>query len=131
MKIKLYTRCSECGENINYYSWETTRANLQMQKGRFVEIDCKHCGKVDNYYLNNLRAEKSNIALIVSFIIFALGTPAVFFLLWDTLVKTANLYFMIVLLGVILVPSIMYGLILKDERKKINSFNRFKIKEEA
>lgn len=129
MKLKLYTRCNECSEDIYYYSWESTRANLQMQKGRFVQLECKQCGNVDNYHLNDLRAEKSNIALIVSFMIFAVGTPLVFFFLWDKLVKTANIYFMIVLLAIILVPSIMYGLILKDERKKINSFNRFKIKE--
>ena len=129
MKLKLYTRCSKCRENINYYSWETTRANLEMQKGRFLKLKCKQCGHVGDYHLNDLRAEKSNIALIISFLILVVIIPLVFFFFWRQLIQNSNTPVVVVPVGVIIIPFIMYGLMVKDERKKINSFNQHKIKE--
>lgn len=99
-----------------------------MRKGRYIELNCNDCGHIDKYHINDLRAEKSNLALLSGLLIFAIGTPLVFFFLWDKIFSTSNIYFMIVIVGIILIPIKIYGLIQKDERKKINHFNRYKIK---
>jgi hypothetical protein len=124
----LYTICNSCKNTIKLPFSEFSRADIAMKKGDFIELRCNKCYNKDKYHLNNIMAKKSPIAVIISLIIFILGTPLLLYFLGDYFFRTTNLKVIGLLIGIVGIPTIMYNLINKEEQKKVSGFNSFKIK---
>ncbi len=121
--MKLYTRCTNCKNEITVKSWATTRVDLKMNSGDNIEITCKYCNKTDKYSIDDLKAKESKIAVVIGFAALIIGTPIILILLWDYIWKS-GLYGAFGLISIIGIPGFVFIIINKNEQRKVNSFNR-------
>lgn len=121
--MKLYTKCSECKNEITTKSWHSTRVDFKMQHGEMIEIKCKSCNRIDKYSIDDLRAKESKVAALIGLIVLIVGTPIVLILLWDYIWQT-GLYGAFGLILIIGIPSSVYLIINKNDQNRVSSFNR-------
>ncbi|MFB6320728.1 hypothetical protein [Saccharicrinis sp. FJH54] len=121
--MKLYIKCSECKKEISFWTWSPEKVDLKMIHGDKIELKCKSCNSIKKYYIDNLRAKKSKIALLMASSIFILGTPITLILLWDYIWQS-GLYGAFVLILIIGIPSTIYGIINKNDSQRVSLFNR-------
>lgn len=121
--MRLYIKCSDCDHDISFWTWTSERVDLKMTHGDKIELDCKNCNKKSKYYIDDLRAKESKIALIIALIIFIIGTPIALILLWDYIWQT-GLYGALGLILIIGIPSTIYGIINKNDSQRVRLFNR-------
>jgi hypothetical protein len=121
--MRLYIKCSDCKNEISFWTLSSERVNLKMTHGDKIELDCKKCNTTKNYNIDDLRAKKSKIALIIASIIFIIGTPIALILLWDYIWQT-GLYGAFGLILIIGIPSTIYGIINKNDNQRVSIFNR-------
>ncbi len=122
--MKLTTRCKTCKTEVSFVSSVNDRVELEMQKGKVIPLTCKNDGHKHKYHVNELRAEKSLSMKVISFgFSFIIILAIVFLGLNMTL--TGLLFYS----QVFIAPTGIYMLIHKQQQKRLNSFNRFKVKE--
>lgn len=122
--MKVYTKCDKCKTDISFSTWATDRVVLKMSKGNSVRLTCKKCDYSENYLIDGLKAKESKIALLIALLVFLVGTPILFVLLWDLLFRTNNIYTIFGLFGTLIIPSTIFSIISKNDRLRVNSFNR-------
>jgi len=120
--MRLYIKCSDCNNEISFWTWSPDRVNLKMTHGDKIDLDCKKCNTTKKYYIDDLRAKKSKIALLIASIIFIIGTPIALILLWDYIWQT-GLYGAFGLILIIGIPSTIYGIINKNDSQRVSIFN--------
>lgn len=125
--MKLYTNCHNCKKEIRFSTWSSDRVELSKSKGNRIELTCKKCGQKDFYHVNRIKATESKIAQIIGLIIFLVGTPIVFFWIWDYIFQFVYIYVVAGLVGLIGVPFMIYSVIEKEQSRKVRQFNRYKI----
>ena len=113
--MKLYIECSDCKKNISFWTWSSDRIDLKMKHGDKIKLKCKNCNSTRKYYIDNLKAKKSKVALLLALIIFVIGTPISLILLWNY-VRQSGLYSALGLIFIISIPSSIYGIINKNEK---------------
>ncbi|MCZ4409463.1 hypothetical protein O3Q51_11630 [Cryomorphaceae bacterium 1068] len=126
--MNLRATCKTCGEDVRTRTWIADRVELARTKGEYLDLTCKKCSSTDKYHVDSLYAQPSRFTQITAFTVFVIGTPLILLLLWETLWKIKWIYAILVLAGLLLVPVTIYGLILKDDRMRVSSFNRHKLK---
>jgi hypothetical protein len=122
-KMKIYTRCTYCKNDISIWTWDSNRGEIKKTKGNFIESKCPKCNKTAKYDIDDFKARESKIALLISLIVFLLGTPVLFLTLWEYL-WDSGIYGVLAILGVILIPSFIYGIINKNDINRVRLFNR-------
>jgi len=127
--MKLQTTCKECKSEIVFHTWKTDRINLEMEKGKYIELRCKRCGITNKYHLNEIKAKESKVALIFGLLIFVLGTPILLLISWKISFQSMNIYFISGIIALIGIPLLIYTLIEKNEITKVRNFNNIKINE--
>lgn len=115
--MKIYGKCGNCKNEIEFRTYSNTRAEFAMNEGEIKKPNCKNCGQNNEIHVDELYAKESKLALIIAGIIFLVGTI--------TIILTFPLMFMVGFIGV---PLIAYGIIRKQERTRVNSFNHSKLK---
>ncbi len=125
----LYTNCHNCRKEIRFSTSEPDRVELSKSKGEKIELTCKHCGQTDFYHVNKINATESRIAQIIGLTIFVIGTPLTLYLIWDYLFRFLYIYVIAGLIGIIGVPFMIYGIIEKEQRRKVRLFNNYIISE--
>jgi hypothetical protein len=121
--MRIYIKCSDCSNNISLWTWSSDKVDLKMTHGDKIELECKNCKTIKKYNIEDLRAKKSKIALIIASIIFIIGTPIALILIWDYIWQT-GLYGAFGLILIIGFPSIIYGIINKNDSQRVRLFNR-------
>lgn len=121
--MNIYIRCQACKNEINFITWKTNRYDLQLSKQDEIFLECKFCGQRKNYPVHKLKAEVSRIVHLISGLIFLFGTIGLGILAYLLIEETSPLVFITELISVLLIPSLIYGKILKVERKRVRSFN--------
>ena len=127
--MRLYTNCHNCRKEIKFSTSEPDRVELSKSKGDKIELTCNHCGQTDFYHVNEIKATESKTAQIVGLIIFVIGTPLAFYLIWDYIFRFTNIYAIAGLIGIIGVPFMVYSVINRDQKRKVRLFNNYKISE--
>lgn len=121
--MRLYIKCSYCKTEISFWTWLSDRVDLKMKHGEKIGLKCKNCNSTKKYFINDLKAKKSMIALITALIIFIVGTPIALMLLWDYIWQT-GLYGAFGLILIIGIPSSIYMIINKNDQDRVRFFNR-------
>ena len=67
--MRLYTRCNSCKKDIRVQSNASTRPDLQVDKGSEFYVTCQNCGKAQKKHVNDIKAEKNNIIIIIGIIL--------------------------------------------------------------
>ncbi len=111
--MKVYGKCKNCKNEIDYSISRSTRVEFAMKDGENITLNCKNCGTANEFYVDELYAKESKITQIVAGLIFLIGTP---------------LSFLFIGLIYSLIPVIIFGIMLKKDRMRVNYFNRLNLK---
>lgn len=122
--MKVYTKCKKCKSDISFSTWETDRVGLKMSKGNSLKLTCKKCNFSGNYAIDGFKAKESKIAHLIALLVFLIGTPILFALLWDKMFKTNNIYTIFGLVIPLIIPSTIFGIISRNDRLRVCTFNR-------
>jgi ABC-type sulfate transport system permease component len=95
-----------------------------MEKGDLMELSCKVCNKHGKYSIENIEAKTSKISIIIAGLIFLVGTPLLFVILQDYIFNLNHIYSIVFLTLPIAFPSLVYGIILKNDRQRVKIFNQ-------
>ncbi|WP_158975342.1 hypothetical protein [Cellulophaga sp. L1A9] len=63
--MDLLTYCTACKRDIKIKSNAETRPDLQMEKGDTFQVNCNNCGTSEKKHVNDVRAEKSNLIILI------------------------------------------------------------------
>lgn len=122
--MKLYTRCKNCKSEISFTSDVNDRPELEMRKGKEFLMTCNSCHQKHTYHVNDFTASKSLLQKITALSISLILIIAL--ILGELYVLSMNIYFYG---AVFLVPSLAYLIINKQQVARLNSFNRYKVKQ--
>lgn len=123
----LQTRCHECKASIRWRIFTTDRVELSKTHGEHIEMRCKECGATDNYHVDELKAQNNKLLQLIALLIMIAGTALIVFFLRDYLFHPdGSLYLFAVIIAI---PSFMFQIITKSEQKKLNRFNRYKLRQ--
>ncbi len=126
--MKVYGECYSCNNEISYSTGANTRVEFAMQDGENINLNCKNCGVNTEFNVDKLYAKESKFANIVAGLFFLIGTPLVFFFVSPVFTGSRNHYAIFVIGSFLLVPVFAYVVIKKQDRTRVNSFNRSKLK---
>lgn len=123
----LTVRCNKCRRQIKFSERVSDRIQLVRKKSEFINIRCKNCGQLDEYHVDDIRAEQSKIPMILAAIILIAGTPLIGYALWLG-IGLENRPVSVGMFSILLVPILIYLTITKSQREKIWAFNRHKVR---
>ena len=126
--MKVYGKCRSCKAEITYSTSANTRVEFAMQEWETKTLNCKSCGKENEFHVDQLYAQESKIAQIGAGLLFFLGTPLIYFLVNPIFTGSRNNYVIYVVGGFLLIPVIAYGIIKKQDQTRVSDFNRRKLK---
>ncbi|SDY08451.1 hypothetical protein SAMN05444411_1214 [Lutibacter oricola] len=122
--MKVFGKCQNCKNEISVSVNYGTRLEIAMYEGETKSNYCKNCNKKNEFHINDLRAKESKFSLIISGLIFLIGTPLTIYLLFDYLIIPHNPYIALIIAGFIAVPMTIYGIIRKQDMIRVRAFNR-------
>jgi len=122
--MRLYATCNKCKSDISIWTWKENRIDFKKSKQEWFSLTCKKCNHLDKYHIDSFSARNSKIALIIGLITFVIGTLFLLIFLWDYLFKTNNIYTIFGLISLLVVPSLVYGIISKNDLQRVCNFNR-------
>lgn len=126
----LQARCHECKASISWRIFTTDRVELSKTHGEHIEMRCKECGAIDNYHVDELKAQNSRQLKLIALLIMIAGTALIIFLLRDYLFHyDGSLYLFAVIAVIIAIPSFMFRILTKSEQQKLKRFNRYKLRQ--
>jgi hypothetical protein len=124
--MKLIVDCKNCRKQIRLKNTVNDRGELSRKIGKEFSISCKECLKESNYQVNDIRAKESKFIALSSLIIFTLGTGIIAYLLGEYLFIPNNPYNVLVIGGLLLIPSIVYMIMRKQEMDNVRRFNGYR-----
>jgi hypothetical protein len=122
------TKCKNCKEPLSCKINFSDKVGFAMENGEFVEIKCDQCSAIGKYHIDTFYAKSNKSSLIIAVIIFLIGTPLMLYLVWDKIINSGCVLCIAVIIIPIIIPSLIYGIIVKNCRIKTNAFNRHKLK---
>ena len=122
--MKLYAVCIKCKSDIPFWTWNVHRTDFKKSNNEWITLNCKKCNHKDKYHIDTISARESKVALISGLTIFLVGTPLLFIFLWDYLFTTNNIYTIFGLVAPLIIPSLIYGIISKNDLQRVRNFNR-------
>jgi len=123
--MKLYVNCKNCRAKIRVKSLASDRAELVREKGGEFMLQCNGCSNENRYHTNDVMARESKSIAVIALVIFFFGTGAIAYLLRNHLFMLHNPYNILAIGGVLLIPSIVFMLLTKQERDNTRRFNRY------
>ncbi|MFH4964966.1 hypothetical protein V8G69_08180 [Gaetbulibacter sp. M235] len=126
--MKLFAVCPKCKNEISFNSIHKTRVEFAMNDGETKTLNCKICEYKNTFKINELYAKESKIAQIIAGLIFFIGTPFLLFYAKTILIKMGTLKLTLIIGSFMLIPALIYKTILKEDRIRVNTFNRGRLK---
>lgn len=121
--MKVFAKCEYCKSDVSKWIWADNKVDLKKIHGETINIQCPKCLKTNNIQIDDLKARESRIAQIISILVFLAGTPLLLLFVWDYLFETNNIYSIVILVMPIIVPSIIYIVVNKNEQTRTRLFN--------
>jgi hypothetical protein len=122
--MKVYTECSKCKHEISFWTWSSDRIEFIKSKGKSIKLTCGKCNWTDNYEINNLKAKESKLFHFIGMLIFFIGTLFLYLFLRDYLFKINYVFGILGLVIPLIIPYLIFGTITKNDRERVNNFNR-------
>lgn len=123
--MKLIVNCKNCREKIKLKNSVNDRAELSREIGDEFKLKCKECLKESKYHVNDVKAKESKLIAVIAFVIFIFGTGIIVYLLIDYIFMPNNAYDVLAIGGVILIPSFIYMILMKQDRDNARRFNQY------
>ena len=118
--MRLIVHCKNCKKDIKLKEFFVTRFELSEKLNKDFELECYSCNHKSTYSADEVYARKGIIVFIASILIIPV-ICFMFFLLYPYAFRGIITLFLIPI-G-LLIPILIFASILKDENRKIQSFN--------
>lgn len=126
--MKVAARCNDCKSEVYYKTRALTRVEFAMHEGENVEVVCMNCGERNNFHVDDLRAVKTKLPLVLAGVIMFLLTIFTAIIIIPLLAKLTDAHLVISIGGLLLVPGIAFAIFKRQEEQKISDFNRRNLK---
>ncbi|UTW62167.1 hypothetical protein KFE98_19515 [bacterium SCSIO 12741] len=126
--MKIYSPCPTCPHVLSHSTWSPTRAELARREGDAIKVNCPECNTAHEIDVDEWTAKPSKLALVVATAVFILGTPLLFYYVLGVVANSSNHYTVYIIGGFFSLPVIVYGILLKQDRDRVNAFNRGKFR---
>lgn len=110
--MKLTTTCNSCRKSIRIRSSANTRAELQMEQGDTIDINCVNCETNSKKHVNDIIAEPNKLVLITGVVLGVMATDV----LW--------MYYGAIGTVSIIIPIIYW----QRQSKAVHDFNSYMIR---
>ncbi len=124
--MRLIVNCKHCRKEIRVRKSATDRGALAREEGDQIVLDCGTCSRKDSYHVNEVRAQESKIIAVVALLVFVFGTAIIMYELKAYFFLPNNPYNAISIGGILLIPVVVYGLLMKQERDRVSLFNSYR-----
>ena len=123
--MKLYTSCKHCNAEIPVKASVSDRGEFARRKGDWILLQCEECLRKNRYHANEIKAKESQwLAVIASGILF-MGTAFLGSLFLPYTLSADGIAVVIMALKLMIFPSIVYVLLLRQERANVSRFNSY------
>jgi len=99
-----------------------------MNEGEIQEVKCTNCSTTNHFHVDELEAKQSKLAHGIAAVILFVGTPLLCYFMWEHLFGVGWVYAILALLSLLGLPLAIYIAIHRSEQRRVNSFNRLKLK---
>lgn len=127
--MKLITNCNNCEKEITFSGHAKDRVEFLNKKGEKIELTCRYCEQTGFYHVNRIYATENKKDLLFATFIFLFGTPLIFYLIWDYLFRFSQIYVIAGMTSILGFPFLIYSLIDREQRKKVQRFNSYRVHE--
>lgn len=117
--MKLILNCKKCRNQIKLTHSVNDRGELARETGDDFKRKCPECSAIRSYHVNEVIAQESRLIAVIAFMILLLGTAVIFFYLKDFLLRPNNPYNVLLIAGLLLIPSLIYMVLKKQELKNV------------
>jgi len=121
--MRYFVYCKHCNNKIRVKGNFTTRYQLYIKKGDEFELRCSNCNQKSVYNVDLVKA-KTGIGTFALFLFFT-TTAIILWILYPYFERGIITMFLFPL-GV-LIPALIYVTILKEQKRKTESFNKTRI----
>ncbi len=116
----LFINCKHCSKEIKVKGSFANRWELSAKRGRMFEMKCSNCKQEDNYSVDNVKAKAGIISTIALILLFP-SIAVIFWLLYPF--STKGIIPMFLLPVGMLIPTLIYVSVLREQKRKLESFN--------
>lgn len=124
--MKLIVNCKHCRKEIRVRKSVSDRGELAREKGDQFTLKCGKCSRKESYHVNEVRAQESKSIALIALLVFVFGTAIIGYELKAYLFMPNNPYGAISVGGMLLIPIVVYGLLIKQERDQVTLFNSYR-----
>lgn len=120
--------CKKCKSPVKTNTSAPDRVRLAMKRGEVLSLSCKKCYYKGTYQVDEFKAEPNLVIRKIALAIFVLGTPIMLYAGWDLIIFEGWNQSLLGVIGILLIPRTLYGIIIGYERSRVRSFNRHTLK---
>lgn len=118
--MRLYIYCKHCNKEIKVKGNFATRWELSATRGKEFELNCLNCNQKSTYIVDDVKARSGVLGTVALLLLF----PCIAVILWLLYpYSTKGIIPMFLLTIGVLIPALIYAAILREEKRKIESFN--------
>lgn len=122
--MNVYWKCEHCSTENVKRTFAQTRVEFAMKEGEELALNCKACNRENVIAVDDFFAQKSDLAIKLAGFTALIGLPLILYFIYY-LASEKSTY---IVGGFILVPTSIYGIVLKQDQQRVASFNRHKFK---
>jgi|SRR5690554_5825922 len=100
-----------------------------MKNGKANVFQCANCSQGFTIVVNKLYAKESKVVLVVSGVIFLIGSLIGVYFLIKIISEMNTLVGLIVISNCLLIPVWIYSILNKEERNRVRTFNQSYVKD--
>jgi len=99
-----------------------------LRSTEMVRFECPSCGKVNAIHVNKIYTKSSKSIFILSILVFLIGIGFGGYYLMNQILEMKTVVGIVVVASILLAPSWVYSILQKEDRLRVNSFNRSYVK---
>lgn len=127
--MNIYFKCQNCTQENRLKTNARTRVEFAMENGNLINSKCSFCGLENILKVNRLYAKKSKSILIISSIIFLIGSAIGVYYVIKMIFEMKTVIGIAIIASGLLLPIWIYNILNQEERSRVNSFNRTYVNE--
>ena len=106
-----------------------TRIEFAMENGKTKKVDCDKCDLNFNLESNKFYAKESKLTSILSGIIFLVGTMVGLYFVMQMISEMKTIFGIFIVACGLLIPVWVYGILNKEDRIRVRTFNQTYVSE--
>lgn len=126
--MRIYCKCPACAVEYPSETNAKTRVEYAKKQGNAVRFECPSCGKVNAIHVNKIYTKSSKSIFILSILVFLIGIGFGGYYLMNQILEMKTVVGIVAIASLLIVPSWVYSILQKEDRLRVNSFNRSYVK---